>query len=70
MPETKDHEYVEAVTEYLREHGPSDTLAMRMAGLEIPDGLMQRMYQRGIVKRTGRTPLCANSVRRVMWGLK
>lgn len=70
MPETRDHEYVEAVAEYLRVHGPSDTLAMRMAGLEIPDGLMQRMYQRGIVRRAGRTPLNANSVRRVIWGLK
>ena len=69
MPETKDHEYVEAVAEYLREHGPSDTLAMRMAGLEIPDGLLQRMYQRGIVTRVGKT-LNANSVRRVTWGLK
>lgn len=70
MPKrTWDHEYAEAVVEYLREHGPSDTLAMKMAGLEIPDGLMHRMYQRGIIRRTRRSPY-VRGVSRVVWGLK
>lgn len=71
MPKkTWDHEYMEAVEGYLREHGPSDVMSMKMAGLEIPGGLMHRMYQRGIVRRVSKTPYVRGVCRTMVWGLK
>lgn len=51
MPMMRDRDRMEAVMGYLREHGPSDVLSMRMAGIDVPNGLMQRMYQEGLVKK-------------------
>lgn len=52
MPVMRDRDRMEAVVGYLREHGPSDVCTMRTAGLDVPNGLMTRMYQEGLVRRS------------------
>ena len=48
MKRLRDHEKMEPSLEFLREHGSSDVLTMKMAGIEIPHGLVNRMHSEGL----------------------
>lgn len=43
-----------AMLRYLREHGPSDVLTMKMAGVEVPQGMVNRLHSEGLIRKVGR----------------
>lgn len=54
MRRLRDHEKMEPILEFLREHGSSDVLTMKLAGIEIPHGLVNRMHSEGLIKKVGK----------------
>lgn len=54
MTQSKYYAKMEPVIEYLKVHGPSDVLTMKMAGIDIPHGLVNRMHSEGLIRKSGR----------------